>query len=200
MPSDFVSALRAVKRHWRVILYPIGMIPAAWLVWQGQHGALGADPVNVFERSLGLWAFRFLLACLVLAPLKRFAGINLLRYRRLTGLLAFFYASLHVLAYIGLDHGFDWGVLWTDITRRPFIILGMSALVLLVPLALTSNAFSMRLMKRRWKVLHRLIYLAAVLAGIHFFLSFKTLNAVSAPYLAGLALLLLCRVLPEKRR
>ncbi|MBS1090332.1 protein-methionine-sulfoxide reductase heme-binding subunit MsrQ [Gluconobacter sp. Dm-74] len=200
MSSDPASALRAVKRHWRVILYPIGMIPAAWLVWQGQHGALGADPVNVFERSLGLWAFRFLLACLALAPLKRFAGINLLRYRRLTGLLAFFYASLHVLAYIGLDHGFDWGVLWIDITRRPFIILGMSALLLLVPLALTSNAFSMRLMKRRWKVLHRLIYLAAVLAGIHFFLSFKTLNAVSAPYLAGLALLLLCRVLPEKRR
>ena len=200
MSSDPASALRAVKRHWRVILYPIGMMPAAWLVWQGQHGELGADPVNVFERSLGLWAFRFLLACLALAPLKRFAGINLLRYRRLTGLLAFFYASLHVLAYIGLDHGFDWGVLWTDITHRPFIILGMSALVLLVPLALTSNAFSMRLMKRQWKVLHRLIYLAAVLAGIHFFLSFKTLNGVSAPYLAGLGVLLLSRILPQRPR
>lgn len=189
-----------LKRHWRVILYPIGMIPALWLVWQGQHGALGADPVNVFERSLGLWAFRFLLACLALDPLKRFAGINLLRYRRLTGLLAFFYASLHLLSYVGLDHGFDWGVLWTDITHRLFIILGMIALVFLIPLALTSNAFSMRLMKRRWKFLHRLIYPVAVLAGIHFFLSFKTLNDVSAPYLAGLAVLLLCRVLPRRRR
>lgn len=79
-----------VKRHWRLLLYPIGMIPAAWLVWQGQHGALGADPVNVFERSLGLWAFRFLLVCLALVPLRRFTGLNLLRYRRLTGLLAFF--------------------------------------------------------------------------------------------------------------
>ncbi|WP_408874202.1 protein-methionine-sulfoxide reductase heme-binding subunit MsrQ [Gluconobacter albidus] len=203
MPSEGMSASRArsgmLQRHWRVILYPLGMIPAGWLVWQGQHGALGADPVNVFERSLGLWAFRFLLACLALAPLRRFAGINLLRYRRLTGLLAFFYASLHVLAYVGLDHGFDWTVLWTDITHRFFIILGMSALVLLIPLALTSNALSMRLMKRRWKFLHRLIYPAAVLAGIHFFLSFKTLNSVSAPYLAALALLLACRMLPKRR-
>ncbi|MBS1102640.1 protein-methionine-sulfoxide reductase heme-binding subunit MsrQ [Gluconobacter sp. Dm-62] len=189
----------ALKRYWRLILYPIGMMPAAWLVWQGQHGDLGADPVNVFERSLGLWAFRFLLVCLALAPMRRFTGINLLRYRRLAGLLAFFYASLHLLAYVGLDHGFDWTVLWTDITHRYFIILGMSALILLIPLALTSNALSMRWLKRRWKLLHRLIYPAAILAGIHFFMSFKTLNGVSAPYLGVLALLLLSRFLPRSQ-
>lgn len=188
-----------VKRHWRLVLYPIGMIPAVWLVWQGQHGALGADPVNVFERSLGLWAFRFLLLCLVLVPLRRFTGLNLLRYRRLTGLLAFFYASLHLLAYVGLDHGFDWVVLWKDVTHRYLIVLGVSALILLVPLSLTSNALSMRLLKRRWKLLHRLIYPAAILAGIHFFLSFKTLNSVSALYLAALILLFLSRFLPRAR-
>lgn len=186
-----------LKQHWRLILYPVGMIPAAWLVWQGQHGALGADPVNVFERSLGLWAFRFLLICLALAPLRRFTGLNLLRYRRLTGLLAFFYVCLHLLAYIGLDHGFDWAVLWQDITHRYFIILGMSALVLLIPLALTSNTLSMRLLKRKWKLLHRLIYPAAILAGFHFFMSFKTLNSVSALYLVALAVILLARFLPR---
>lgn len=189
----------ALKRHWRLILYPLGMVPAVWLVWQGQHGALGADPVNTFERSLGLWAFRFLLACLALAPLRRFTGLNLLRYRRLTGLLAFFYAVLHLLAYAGLDHGFDWPVLWKDVTHRYFIILGLGALLMLTPLALTSNAMSMRLLKRRWKLLHRLIYPAAILAAIHFFLSFKTLNGVSAPYLAAMALILLSRFVPHSR-
>lgn len=201
MPADGAHvislAVAKLKKHWRVIFYPLGMTPALWLVWQGQHGALGADPVNVFERSLGLWAFRFLLACLALAPLKRFTGLNLLRYRRLTGLLAFFYASLHLLAYAGLDHGFDWAVLWTDVTHRYFIIFGMSALVMLIPMALTSNMFSMRLLKRRWKLLHSLIFPAAVLAGIHFFLSFKTLNSVSAPYLAALTIVLLSRFLPR---
>ncbi|WP_228124070.1 protein-methionine-sulfoxide reductase heme-binding subunit MsrQ [Gluconobacter vitians] len=201
MPTDGVRVISPMgaklKKHWRVVFYPLGMTPAVWLVWQGQHGALGADPVNVFERSLGLWAFRFLLVCLALAPLRRFTGLNLLRYRRLTGLLAFFYATLHLLAYAGLDHGFDWAVLWTDVTHRYFIIFGMSALIMLIPLALTSNLFSMRLLKRRWKLLHSLIFPAAVLAGIHFFLSFKTLNSVSAPYLAALAIVLLSRFLPR---
>ncbi|QQX90583.1 protein-methionine-sulfoxide reductase heme-binding subunit MsrQ [Gluconobacter sphaericus] len=200
LPPHAVPEISGVlKRHWRLVLYPIGMIPAVWLVWQGQHGALGADPVNVFERSLGLWAFRFLLVCLALVPLRRFTGLNLLRYRRLTGLLTFFYASLHLLVYVGLDHGFDLSVLWADMTHRYFIILGMSALILLIPLALTSNALFLRLLKRRWKFLHRLIYPAAILAGIHFFLSFKTLNRVSAPYLAILALILLIRFLPRSQ-
>ncbi|GBR69847.1 protein-methionine-sulfoxide reductase heme-binding subunit MsrQ [Gluconobacter kanchanaburiensis] len=183
-----------LRKHWRVIFYPLGLLPAVWLLCEGQQGALGADPVNVFERSLGLWAFRFLLCCLALAPLRRFTGINLLRYRRLTGLLAFFYALMHLAAYIGLDLGFDWSTLWRDVTHRSFIILGMGALLMLVPLAVTSNMRAMRMLRGRWKLLHRLIYPAALLAGIHFFLSFKTLNSISAPYLVALGLVLLARI------
>lgn len=182
-----------VRRYWSVVLYPLGLLPAVWLVWQGQNGNLGADPVNVFERSLGLWAFRFLLICLALAPLQRIVSFNLLRFRRLTGLLAFFYAVLHLAAYVALDLQFDVRIFWRDLTHRPFIILGMAALALLIPLALTSNRFSMKRLKRGWKRMHRLVYGAAVLAGIHFFLSFKTLNGTSALYLSLLALVLLAR-------
>ncbi|WP_233453302.1 protein-methionine-sulfoxide reductase heme-binding subunit MsrQ [Gluconobacter thailandicus] len=182
-----------VRRYWSVVLYPLGLLPAVWLLWQGQNGNLGADPVNVFERSLGLWAFRFLLICLALAPLQRIVSFNLLRFRRLTGLLAFFYAVLHLAAYVALDLQFDVRIFWRDLTHRPFIILGMAALALLLPLALTSNRFSMKRLRRGWKRMHRLVYGAAVLAGIHLFLSFKTLNGTSALYLSLLALVLLAR-------
>ncbi|GBR58039.1 sulfite oxidase subunit YedZ [Gluconobacter thailandicus F149-1 = NBRC 100600] len=182
-----------MRRYWSVVLYPLGLLPAVWLVLQGQNGDLGADPVNVFERSLGLWAFRFLLICLALAPIQRLIGFNLLRFRRLTGLLAFFYAVLHLAAYVVLDLQFDVRIFWRDLTHRPFIILGMVALAFLLPLALTSNRFSMKRLKRSWKRLHRFVYGAAVLAGIHFFLSFKTLNGTSALYLSLLALVLLAR-------
>ncbi|MFT9381161.1 protein-methionine-sulfoxide reductase heme-binding subunit MsrQ [Gluconobacter sp. P5B12] len=183
-----------LRRYWHVVLYPLGLVPAAWLVWQGQNGELGADPVNVFERSLGLWAFRFLLICLALAPMQKIIGINLLRFRRLTGLLAFFYAVMHLASYLVLDLQFDISIFWRDVTRRPFIILGMVALVLLLPLAVTSNRISMRGLKRNWKRLHRLVYVAAVLAGIHFFLSFKTLNSTTAFYLTVMGLVLMTRV------
>ncbi|GBR07708.1 sulfite oxidase subunit YedZ [Gluconobacter frateurii NRIC 0228] len=116
-----------------------------------------------------------------------------MRFRRLTGLLAFFYAVLHLAAYVVLDLQFDVGIFWRDLTHRTFIILGMAALTLLLPLALTSNRFSMKRLKRGWKRLHRLVYGAAILAGIHFFLSFKTLNGTSALYLSLLALVLLAR-------
>lgn len=185
---------KAFRKYWRVVFYPLGMFPAIWLLWQGQNGQLGADPINAFERALGLWAFRFLIVCLMLAPLRWLTGLNFLRYRRLTGLLAFFYAALHVLTYVGLDHRFDWRVLWRDITHRPFVILGMLAFVMLLPLALTSNLVSLRKLGRGWKKLHLAIFPAAALAGVHFFLAFKTLNALSAFYLSVMAVVLVLRL------
>lgn len=177
-----------------ILLYMAGFLPAIWLFRQGLAGQLGADPVNIFERSLGLWAFRFLLLCLAITPLYRKTGLNLFPFRRFAGLMAFFYACFHLLAYLGLDNGFHAVILWKDITRRPFIILGMSAFLLLLPLALTSSRFSMKRLGPAWKKLHRLIYLAACLAAIHFMLAFKTLNDLSLFYILLLACLLGVRV------
>lgn len=182
-----------IRKNWRFIFYPLGLLPAAWLLWQGIEGQLGADPVNTFERGLGLWTFRFLILCLLIAPLHAKTGINFLRYRRLFGLLTFFYACFHLLAYAGLDAGFNISILLKDITHRIFIILGVISFLLLLPLALTSNRFSMRVLKRFWKRLHLFVFPAALCAAIHFFLSFKVLTDTSAFYCAILLCLLIVR-------
>jgi methionine sulfoxide reductase heme-binding subunit len=175
-------------------LYPLGLIPAVWLFWRGVEGHLGADPVGTFEKMLGLWAIRFLAASLVISPIRWLTGISLLKYRRALGLLAFIYVVLHVTAYVWLDIGFNGAILIRDITRRPFIILGALAFLALIPLALTSNRLSIRKLGRRWSRLHRLVYLVALLAGIHLFLAFKRPTPTSELYDGLLAALLLARV------
>ncbi|WP_246091405.1 protein-methionine-sulfoxide reductase heme-binding subunit MsrQ [Swingsia samuiensis] len=171
------------KKNWRVLLYGIGLIPALYLLWQGQTGRLGADPVNVFERALGLWAFRFLLVCFALSPLQVVSGMALKRYQRLTGLLAFIYAILHLGAYLFLDLQMNFSIFARDVTHRPFIILGMLAVLILLPMALTSNRLSMRLLKKKWKKIHSLIYVAVPLVLAHFYLSFKVFNKTIFFYL-----------------
>ena len=105
---------------------------------------LGADPMKVLERSLGLWALKFLVACLAITPLRRLTGISLLRYRRAIGLLAFIYACLHLTTYMLLDQGLDLTAIWADIVKRPYITIGMAAFLILIPLAATSNNAMLR--------------------------------------------------------
>ena len=144
---------------WRgetMVLMAVGLLPAALYFWYGAHDRLGPDPVNVVERWLGLWAVRFLLAGLMVTPLRALTGLNLIRYRRLLGLLAFSYVCLHLAVYVGLDQQGNIGVLVRDVTQRPFLMIGFVAFLLLVPLAATSNNASMRALGRRWGRLHRL--------------------------------------------
>ncbi|GAN99584.1 MULTISPECIES: protein-methionine-sulfoxide reductase heme-binding subunit MsrQ [Komagataeibacter] len=171
----------------------VGLLPAAVYFWYGAHGQLGADPVNVFERWLGLWAVRFLLLGLLVTPLRVMMGCNLLRYRRTFGLLAFWYACMHVATYVVLDQRGDMGVLLRDITHRPFLMLGFAAFLLLLPLAMTSNDWSIRRLGRWWGRLHRLVYIIAVLAAVHFLMAFKTYNMTSISYAGALVLLVLWR-------
>lgn len=171
----------------------IGLVPAALYFWYGAHDQLGADPVNVFERWLGLWAVRFLVLTLCITPLRVMTGYNLLRYRRTFGLLTFWYACMHVAVYVGLDQRFDMPVLWRDMTRRPFLMIGFCAFCLLVPLALTSGAWAIRRLGRRWQTLHRLVYVVAVLASVHFLMAFKTYTPTSVGYAAALCGLVLWR-------
>lgn len=171
----------------------VGLMPAAVYFWYGAHGRLGADPVNVFERWLGLWAVRFLLLGLLVTPLRVMVGYNLLRYRRTFGLLAFWYACMHVGTYVVLDQRGDMGVLLQDITHRPFLMLGFGAFLLLLPLAMTSSNRSMRRLGRWWGRLHRLVYIIAVLVAVHFLMAFKTYNMTSISYAGALVLLVLWR-------
>lgn len=175
----------------KLLVYLVGFVPAVWWFWLGIEDQLGADPMRALEHALGLWALRFLLASLAITPLRQLAGINLLRYRRALGLLAFYYAMLHLLTYLVLDQGLDLNSIIADILKRLYITIGMACFVILVPLALTSNnAAIRRLGGQAWAKLHRAVYAAAILAVTHFLLSVKVWPLEPLTYALIVAILL----------
>lgn len=185
----------AVPHVPKLALYPIGLIPAAWLFYQGVNDNLGADPMRYLEQALGLWALRFLVATLAVTPLRQLLGINLLRYRRALGLLTFYYAALHLTTYLVLDQGLDLGAIGADIVKRPYITIGMATFVVLVPLAVTSNnAAIRRLGGQAWARLHRLVYPAAIGAVLHFLLVVKSWPPEPLVYTAIVLVLLAYRL------
>jgi len=149
----------------------VSLIPLAWLVFAAATDQLGANPAEALVRSTGDWALRALCVVLAVTPLRQLAGvIALARFRRMAGLFMYFYAVLHLLAYSWFDMGFDLADIVKDIIKRPFILVGFSALVLLTPLALTSfNRAIKALGAKCWQMLHRLVYVVAGLAVLHFF-------------------------------
>lgn len=149
-------------------VFIFALVPLALLVWGLWQDTLGANPIEVLTRSLGEWALRFLLLTLLVSPLRRLGWSQALRLRRMLGLLAFFYATLHLSSYVVLDQFFDWEEIWLDILERPFITVGMLAFLMLLALAVTSPKAMMRKLGRYWQKLHWLIYPLTVLAVLHF--------------------------------
>lgn len=190
----------AVQRVPVWLVYAVGFIPAAATFTLGVMDQLGADPLNTLERDLGEWALRFLIAGLCVTPLRQLAGINLLRYRRAFGLLAFYYAALHLTTYLVLDQGLAWAAIGADIIKRPYITIGMAAFVLLVPLALTSNNASIRRLGSRWNRLHKLVYAAAAGGALHFIMLQKAWPLEPLVYAAIIAALLAYRVFRAARK
>lgn len=163
---------RYLSSRWaKPLAFALGLLPLAWLVAAAVFDWLGANPAEALERSTGDWALRMLCVVLAITPLRTVAGLPpLARFRRMTGLFVYFYAVLHLLAYAWFDMGFEVADIAKDITKRPFILVGFTAVVLLTPLALTSfNRAIKALGGRRWQMLHRLVYAVAVLAVVHFF-------------------------------
>ena len=174
------------------LVFGLCLTPLVWLRWPAFTGGLGANPIESVNRFIGDWALRFLLISLAVTPLKGVLGLPvLIRFRRMLGLYAFFYVFLHLSSYIGLDQFFAWGEIWTDIVKRNFITVGMIAFALLAPLALTSTkGMVKRLGGRRWKKVHMLVYPAAILAVLHFFMMVKADIREPMIYAAVLAILL----------
>jgi sulfoxide reductase heme-binding subunit YedZ len=173
------------------IVYLLGALPAVWIVFDGLNAI---DPVRAIEWGLGLWAVRLLIATLSISPL-RWAGLNLLRFRRQLGLVAFAYVVLHFAAWLTIDMGLRWGQILPDLYKRWYILIGMSALLLLIPLAVTSNNASIRrLGARNWNRLHKIAYLATGLGMIHFLMVGKVYTAEVLTYAAILVVLLALRV------
>ena len=153
----------------KIAIWLLALIPLARLVWLGVHEDLGANPVEFVERSTGLWALIILLVTLTITPLRLITGqVWVIQLRRLTGLLMFFYACLHIITYVWLDFGFVWADIVKDIAKHPRILVGFGAFILTIPLAATSNSFMIKRLKTNWKKLHQAVYLVATLAVIHF--------------------------------
>ena len=166
------------------------LLPLLRLLGLGVGGGLGANPIESVTHSTGTWTLVGLLVTLSFTPLRRLTGATgLIRYRRMLGLFSFFYACLHFLTYLWLDQFFDLAAIARDIVKRPFITAGFGTFVLLVPLAATSNHATMRRLGRRWKSLHRLIYVAVPLGVLHYLWLVK--RDVTAPLIYGGVLLLL---------
>jgi sulfoxide reductase heme-binding subunit YedZ len=184
----------AVIRGLKVALFALCLLPLTLLALEllGVGGlSLGANPIEELIHRLGKWGLRLLLITLAVTPLRKLTGWNgLLRFRRMLGLFAFFYVLLHFMTYAGLDQRFDLAVIIEDIAERPYITIGMAALLLLLPLALTSTNGMMRRLGKRWQKLHRLVYVIAILGVWHFYWQVK-LDTLEALIYAGILAVLL---------
>ena len=192
MKSPSQNALRALK----VAVFATCLGPAGVLLWKALHDQLGANPVDVITRSTGKWTLTFLLITLSVTPLRKLtASPWLVRFRRMLGLFAFFYGSLHLMTFVWLDKSFDVQAMLHDIAKRRFITAGMTAWSLMAPLALTSTAgWIRRLGGKRWQRLHRLIYLSAAAGVVHFIWLVKADLRRPLTYGAILAVLVAYRV------
>lgn len=191
------GALRRVP-VWPV--YLIGALPPFWFFYLGLTGGLGVEPIKEFEHRLGEIALQALILALAITPLRRFTGVSLLKYRRAIGLIAFYYIVCHLLVWLVLDVQSP-SRIWADILKRPYITVGMSAFVLLIPLALTSNDWSVRrLGAAGWKRVHWLVYPATILGSVHFVMLVKGWQIEPLVYLAVILALLAARIRPSRRR
>ena len=178
------------------------LTPLSLLVFHAFRGELSANPVEDITNTTGIWTLRLIVATILITPLRWTTGVNqLIQYRRVIGLFAFFYGSLHFMTYFILDHQLQFGGLWDDVKKRPYITAGFTAFVLMIPLAITSTTGWIRRMGgKNWNLLHRLIYITALAAVLHYFWKVK-LDATN-PIYYGLVVgaLLVARLLHSARR
>jgi len=196
--TGLIDTLNSLAR--RLPVWPVYLIlavPIPWFFYQGLNGGLGRDPVKGLEHLYGLWALRLLIAGLIITPLRRELGLNLLRFRRAIGVMTFIYVLAHLMVWAVLDVQ-TLSRVWADILKRPYITIGMAGFLCLVPLAATSNNWSLRKLGARWRKLHRLTYAAALLASLHFIWLAKGFQLEPLVYAAVILALLVYRM-PHKR-
>ncbi|MFI5127760.1 MAG: sulfite oxidase heme-binding subunit YedZ [Candidatus Acidiferrales bacterium] len=180
----------------KVVVFALCLVPLAVLVWKGFQNELGANPVQFVEHWTGDWTIRFLIITLCVTPFRKLLHApQLIRFRRMLGLFAFFYACLHFSTWIGIDRFFNLSDMWADVVKRRFITVGFAGFVLLIPLAITSTkGWIRRLGGKRWQLLHRAIYLSAIAGVIHYYWLVKSDERKPLQYAAIVALLLAWRV------
>jgi sulfoxide reductase heme-binding subunit YedZ len=178
------------------LVFLAALTPFLWLAFRAATGRLSVNPIEDITLTTGIWALRFLLVSLAITPIRRLTGWQrVIQYRRMLGLFAFFYATLHLLTYVVLDQGLAFEFIIPDILKRPYITMGMIAFTLLVPLAITSTKGWIRRLGKKWQLLHRLVYLSALAACVHFLWKVKVAIGEPVYYAAILGVLLAFRLL-----
>ena len=190
---------RAARPVPTALIYIGTLAYAAWMFWRAATGQLGPEPINALEREYGYAALVMLAAGLVITPLRTFAGVNLIRFRRSIGLSAFFLVVAHLIVWVILDVQSP-ARMWAAIVKQPYVTIGMASLLLLIPLAVTSNNYSIRRLGPKWRSLHKLTYPAAILGALHFLWLVKGIQIEPILFLAGISGLVAIRFLPKRQK
>ncbi|WP_375280630.1 protein-methionine-sulfoxide reductase heme-binding subunit MsrQ [Pseudooctadecabacter sp.] len=182
------------------LVYLLYALPIPVQFYLAATGAMGVEPINALEREIGQITLQLLIIGLAITPLRRFAGLNLLKFRRAIGVMAFVYVVVHLGIWVVLDMSLRWEQMWGDIWKRPYITIGMVAFLAMIPLAVTSNNYSVRkLGAATWRNLHKLVYPIAVLGAVHFIMVQKVWEAEPLIYLAVILTLIGLRYIPKQK-
>ena len=184
-----------MQKIYKPIVFLACLVPAIILSYKIILNQLGPEPIKYITHHTGEWTMRFIILTLLMSPLRKLTNsIIWIKYRRMFGLFVFFYATLHLLTYIGLDYRFDWEPLLNDVVKKKFIFIGFAAWVLLIPLVITSTTKMKIILKKNWKILHRLIYIIAIFGVLHFIWLSKTIYFEPLIYLIIVGVLLILRI------
>ena len=181
-------------------VYILYSLPIPYLFWLAQTGGLGVEPINALEREMGEITLQLLIIGLAITPARKYVGLNLLKFRRAIGVMAFVYVVVHLGIWVLLDMSLRWEQMWGDIWKRPYITIGMVAFLAMIPLAVTSNNWSLRKMgAASWRKLHKLVYPIAVLGAVHFIMVQKVWELEPLMYLTVILALLALRYIPARK-
>ena len=182
-------------RYSKIIVFVLCLWPLVIISLNIYYNELGAEPVKKIMNHFGEWTLIFICLTLAMSPLKRFTSLAFwTKFRRMLGLFVFFYATIHLLTYIGLDYRFDWQPIFNDVLKKKFIFIGFSAWLLLIPLAATSSQKMINLLKQNWKKLHRIVYIIAIFGALHYIWLSKTIFFKPLIYTIIISILLLARI------
>ena len=185
----------SIRNYIKIPIFFLSLLPILIIFYQIIFNQLGPEPVKEITHVTGNWTLRFIIITLAMTPLQKFTKLNFwISYRRMFGLFVFFYASAHMMTYVGIDYRFDWSSIGDDIVKKKFIFAGFLAWLLLVPLALTSSKRMIRLLRDKWKKLHKLIYIISLLGIIHYLWLVKVVTIEPLIYLIIIVILLTLRV------
>ena len=182
-------------RYSKLIVFILCLWPLVIISLNIYYNELGAEPVKKIMNHFGEWTLIFICLTLAMSPLKRFTSLAFwTKFRRMLGLFVFFYATIHLLTYIGLDYRFDWQPIFNDVLKKKFIFIGFSAWLLLIPLAATSSQKMINLLKQNWKKLHRIVYIIAIFGALHYIWLSKTIFFKPLIYSVIIVVLLILRI------